>query len=259
MNTPGLTLLVAVYLPPRALDHLGALVEERLVRTPFGEVGPLALRQAHRDPAAPPESPEPAAIWVQPYSGLPSRTDPRATLYAARTLGVRRLVSWDTGIALNPLLQRGQLAVATDLIDWTRHQPDTFAGAPGLEDLPPLDEEAPGPFCPESVALLHEAYPAAPPVVVVATDGPRRETAAEARMFRQWGADVICTNVAPEAFLARELGVCFSTLVTVAGYSADQVRRPVEGEVRHGLELAMTRLPLLLQHLNMAATCLCRP
>jgi len=222
------------------------------VRTPFGDVGPLALRYSH-------EAADPLALWVQPYSGLPTRTDPRATFYAARALGVRRLVAWDTGIAVNPSLQRGQLAIATDLIDWTRHQPDTFAASPGLEELPIVEEPAPGPFCVESVNLLHDAYPAAAPVVVVGTDGPRRETAAEARMFRSWGADVICTNVAPEAFLAREIGLCFSTLVTVGGYSADQMRRPIEGEVRHGLGSTMSQLPALLRRLNRPPSCLCRP
>jgi purine nucleoside phosphorylase len=96
-------------------------------------------------------------------------------------------------------------------------------------------------------------------VVVAATDGPRRETAAEARMFRAWGADLICTNVAPEAFLARELGLCFATMVTVGGYSLDQDRRPVEGEVRHSLERTMAPLPALLRRLSLPPTCLCRP
>lgn len=255
MTHPGLSLLVAVYLPPRALDQLGAMVEERLMRTPFGDVGPLALRRAHvAQPGA-----EPLALWVQPYSGLPTRTDPRATLYAARALGVRRLLLWETGVAVNPALQRGQLTIATDLIDWTRHHADTFAGAPGLEELAPADETAAAPFCPESVALLHETYPDAPPVTVVGVDGPRAATAAEARMYRSWGADVICTNLAPEAFLARELGLCFSSLVTVGGYSAEQDRLPAEGELRHGLEATMAQLPALLQRLNAEPTCLCRP
>ncbi len=257
MNPPELTLLVAANLPPRALDELGAMVEERLVRTPFGDVGPLALRRAHTPRAA--GEAAPLALWVQPYSGLPTRTDPRATIYAARALGVRRLLLWETGVAINPLLQRGQLTIATDLIDWTRHQTDTFAGAPGLEELAPVEDLAPGPFCPESVALLHQSYPAAPPVTVVGADGPRPATRAEARMFRTWGADVHCTNVAPEAFLARELGLCFSTLVTIDGYSADQERRPAEGEVRHSLEATMAQLPALLTCLAAPATCLCRP
>lgn len=256
MSHPLLSLLVAVYLPPRALDQLGAVVEERVVRTPFGDVGPLALRQPHTIPGAETEAPP---IWVHPYSGLPSRTDPRATIFAARALGVRRILAWDTGIALNPLLQRGQIAIATDLIDWSRHLADTFAGAPEMEDLAVVADELPGPFCPECVGLLHESYPAAPPVVVVAADGPRRETTAEARMMRMWGGDVLCTNLAPELFLARELGLCYAALVTVRGYGRALDFKPVEGEVRHGLEATMGHLPALLARLNLPAGCLCRP
>ena len=51
---------------------------------------------------------------------------PVIPMTAAKALGVRRIVAWDTGVALNPLLRRGQLAIATDLIDWSRHQPDTW-------------------------------------------------------------------------------------------------------------------------------------
>ncbi|MEZ4836907.1 MAG: hypothetical protein R2873_33755 [Caldilineaceae bacterium] len=60
MSNASLLLLLAVVLPPRTLDVLGPVVEERTVETRFGTVGPLALRR----------SPEGADVWVQPYSGL---------------------------------------------------------------------------------------------------------------------------------------------------------------------------------------------
>lgn len=244
-----LMLLIAVLLPPRALDELGLLVEERAVRTPFGPVGPLALRRAVND----------FSLWVQPYSGLPTRTDPRATLYAARALGVRRVLSWDLGIGVNHVLARGQTVIATDAIDWTRHQPDTFYASADFQALigSAGEPSETATFCPESTAILHAEYPAAPPALVVGMDGPRRETPAEARMTRLWGADVLSNNLTPEAMLARELGLCFSALVTVGDYSRDQRRAPVEGELRHGLEQTMTRLPSVLRRLSQSPGCLC--
>lgn len=246
-NAPVL-LLIAVLLPPRSLDALGLLVEERVVRTPFGDVGPLALRRNSSD----------QPLWVQPYSGLPTRTDPRATVYAARALGVQRLLTWDTGVAINRVLQRGQTAVAVDAIDATRHQPATFFAAAGYETLVGLGESAESAtFCPDATGALHTVFPEAPPAVVVGVDGPRRESAAEARAFRTWGADVICHNITPEAFLAREIGLCFAAIVTVDAYSRDQVREPLEGEVRSGLEGAMARLPEVAQRLCEPRTCRC--
>lgn len=247
MSATGILLLTAVYLPPRALDELGLLVEERTVRTPYGDVGPLACRRAA----------DGSATWVQPYSGLPTRTDPRATLLAARTLGLQRILMWDVGAGINHALRRGQTAIAVDLIDWTRHQPDTFHRAPEGESLPPASEET-ATFCPECTQVLHEAYPTAPPAIVVGVDGPRRETIAEARMVRAWGGDLLCNNVAPEAYLARELGLCFAAIVTVNSYSRDQKRPSIEGEVRSGLEFTLQRLPAVLRRLGEPRACRCR-
>lgn len=245
MSDTPLMLLVAVYLPPRALDSLGALIEERVVRTPFGEVGPVALRRA-----------DAGALWVQPYSGLPTRTDPRATIYAAHALGAQRLLTWDLGFSINHALHRGQTVIPTDAIDLTRHQPDTFSSAPEMETMLRESSET-ATFCPEITAILHAEYPLAPPALIVGVDGPRRETPAESRMARLWNGDVFCHNVTPEAMLARELGLCFAALVTVGDYSRDQARQAQEGEVRRGMEWTMQRLPAVLERLAQPRTCLC--
>ena len=79
-----LLLLIAVLLPPRALTELGEFIEERTVETPYGVVGPLALRKLA----------ETCGVWIQPYSGLPTRTDPRATMHAAHQLGVTKVINW---------------------------------------------------------------------------------------------------------------------------------------------------------------------
>ena len=92
--TADLLILIAVLLPPKALEALGEVVEERVLLTPYGEAGPFGR---HQNAAG-------QAVWVEPYSGLPTRTDPRATIYAAKQLGVKRILNWDTGIALNPVL-----------------------------------------------------------------------------------------------------------------------------------------------------------
>ncbi|MCB0064964.1 MAG: hypothetical protein KDE19_22725, partial [Caldilineaceae bacterium] len=166
-----LLILVAVLLPPQTLDIFGTLVEERVMETPYGAVLPLGLRRPASGPA----------VWVQPYTGSPQRTDPRATLYAARQLGVHYVLNWDTGIIINPVLRRGQNVVAVDFIDWTRHLPHTF-GSP----LAPVDNPErylqPPTFCPHMVRTLFQILPDAVGVIYLGVDGPRRETPAEARL-----------------------------------------------------------------------------
>ena len=147
-RTADLLILVAVLLPPQTLDALGTLIDERIVETPYGPVMALGLRTATSGPS----------VWVQPYTGSPTRTDPRATLSAAQALGVRYILNWDTGIVINPVLQRGQSVIAIDFIDWTRHQPHTF-GNQATPDRATARRMRPPTFCPHMVRLLHEVLP----------------------------------------------------------------------------------------------------
>lgn len=244
-------LLVSVLLPPRTLDDIGLLTEERHVRTPFGMVGPMAKRV----------DAEGNVYWVQPYSGLPARTDPRGTIYAARALGARRILAWDSAVAVESTFQRGETAIVVDAIDFTAHQPDSFHGASTIEssslEAIGVSSEEPATFCPAMTEILHHAFPDAAPAIVVGVDGPRRETAAEARLFRMWGAAAICQNITPEAMLARELGIHFAALITCNAYSRDQQRAEQEGELRKGLEEAMIHFRLALPLLHAPLDCRC--
>jgi len=241
-----LLILIAVLLPPKTLDIFGPVAAERTLDTPYGLVGPLALRTPSAGPA----------VWVQPYTGLPTRTDPRAMVYAARQLGVHYILNWDTGVALNPVLERGQSVIAVDYIDWTRYQPQTF-------DDHVTDERAferrlrLPPFCPHMVGALKQGLPTAAYVVYLGVDGPRRETPAEARLFRTWGADVIGQNLVPEVALARSMGLCYAGLVTIGDRSSDQMPHLGPGRMRVGLEQTIQALPAYVNLLGALPTCNC--
>ena len=250
MPKPNLLILLAALLPPIALEMLGSFVEEHTLATPYGEVGPVALR-ASTD----------FAVWVQPYTGLPSRTDPRATIFAARLLGVQKLLVWDMGVGINPMLRRGQPIITTDYIEWMSQQPNTFFDAQADTGDPVNDPDwlARQPtFCPQLTTALHTVIPFAPSAVYLGVDGPRRETPAEARMFRSWGVDVTGQNLVPEVALARELGLCFAGLVTVTAYASDQAVQSLEGEVRAGLEFTARTLPEFVRQVSSMTTCSCQ-
>lgn len=257
----NLLLLIAVLLPPKALDVLGPVVEERTVLTPYGEAGPLALRiTPNGDP-----------VWVQPYTGLPTRTDARATMYAARQLGVRRVLNWDAGIALNPVLGRSEPAIVADYIAWITHQADSFftpgpgeVGAGGMGRGPMMSGEMDrgavnvrSTFCPQLTGHLRGLMPGVPEVVTVGTDFPRRETPAEARLFRLLGADALSYNLVPEVALAHEMGLCYAGLLTLTALGADRPPGVDDGSVRATLHAIADLLPIFVALAAGPITCKC--
>jgi 5'-methylthioadenosine phosphorylase len=220
------------------------VITERVVDTPWGTIGPMAER-------ALPDGP---TFLVQPYFGLPTRLDPRATVWAARQLDIQRVIGWDAGVALNRLLRRGDTVIVDDYIDNTHHQPTTLfeeQGVGGIGQVPA--------FCPQIRKALCDVVPATVDGgVYLAVDGPRRETVAEARLYRSWGGDVIGQNLIPEAVLAKELGLCYAGLVTVVDRAADLPVSPASGEVRAALRVIINALPQAVQALAGEPTCNCQ-
>jgi 5'-methylthioadenosine phosphorylase len=51
------------------------------------------------------------------------------------------------------------------------------------------------------------------------TDGPRLETAAEIRFLAGAGADMVGMTLCPEAFLARELEICYAPVGYLTNYA----------------------------------------
>ncbi len=235
-------LILAQPVPPRALEGLGKFIESRCIDTPYGEVGPFALRHPPRG----------RNVWILPYFGAPGRTDPRATLWAAKSLGVQRILAWDSVTGLDPDLQRGDIVFPVDYIDWTKHQPSTFFthhGAGYIAQTPP--------FCPDISAAIRRHLPEARPVIYLGDEGPRHETAAEATMFRQWGAQVRGLNLVPETYLAKELELCFAAVGVVTRLGADRQRSQPEGQVRTADQIILEALPSIFAELPQPPTCGC--
>lgn len=235
-------LILAQPVPPRALAQLGDFVEERTLDTPYGQAGPFALRQPG----------EGHGIWILPYFGGPSRTDPRATLWAAKELGVQRILTWDNLTGLDHRLQRGDIVLPVDYIDWTKHQPTTYFqhhGAGYIAQKPP--------FCPDISAAIRRHLPSIQPVIYLGGEGPRHETAAEAIMFQQWGAQVRGLNLVPEAYLAKELELCFAAVGVVTRLGADRQRSQPTGQVRAADQIILAALPAIFSDLPHPPTCGC--
>ena len=58
-----------------------------------------------------------------------------------------------------------------------------------------------------------------PEGVYLCTEGPRLETPAEIKFFSLIGADMVGMTLVPEAFLARELEMCYISLCYISNYA----------------------------------------
>jgi 5'-methylthioadenosine phosphorylase len=143
----------------------------------------------------------------------------RANIYALKELGVGSIIAWSGPGAIRESLKVGQFVIPDDLIDQTHRHPQTFfenKGAGFIRQFPV--------FCPTLRGVLENALkglriPFDSVGTYVCTEGPRLETPAEIRMFRQAGADLVGMTLCPEVFLAKELEMCYAAVCYVTNYA----------------------------------------
>jgi 5'-methylthioadenosine phosphorylase len=148
----------------------------------------------------------------------PHRVNYRANLWAMHHLGVRRILGPCAAGSLQPHVHPGDVVVCDQLVDRTGGREATFYDGPQVHHLAFAD-----PYCDDlrRVALAAaeaQGVNAVDGGTVVVVNGPRFSTRAESRWYRAQGADVINMTQAPEAALARELGLCYATLALVTDY-----------------------------------------
>jgi 5'-methylthioadenosine phosphorylase len=142
----------------------------------------------------------------------------RANLWALRSLGVRQVISLSAVGSLRVAQSTGTLVVPDQIADRTHGRAHTyFDAADGVGHVSFAD-----PYCPRGRA----AALAAPPEPVVAggtlvvVNGPRFSSRAESLEFQSHGWSIIGMTAMPEAGLARELGLCYTTLALVTDLDA---------------------------------------
>ncbi len=149
----------------------------------------------------------------------------RANLWAMRELGVGRIIGPCAAGSLQPQVAPGDFVVPDQLVDRTWGRADTFYEGPVAHHVSYAD-----PYCAELSAVAVEAAGAAgitvhPSGTVIVIQGPRFSTRAESRWYRSQGFEVINMTQYPEAYLARELGICYAAIALITDYDTG-----VEGE-----------------------------
>ena len=158
----------------------------------------------------------------------PHRIPYRANLWALRALGVRQVLGPCAVGGLRPELGPGTFVVPDQLVDRTSGRAQTF------HETGAVHVSFADPYCPvgraAGLTAARDAQDAqdAPdagiaPVdggVTVVIEGPRFSTRAESRWFAAQGWSLVNMTGHPEAVLARELALCYTSIALVTDLDA---------------------------------------
>lgn len=220
-----------------ARERLGTIVDLLVKETPFGYSMPiLFMKHGDRRFYLLPRHGEREYQVTAPYVNY------RANIWALKELGVERIIAWSGPGALTTELEIGDFVIPGDLIDLTRQRPNTFFENQGVGLL----RQQPV-FCPTLAGALRQALTemAIRPIidaVYAVSEGPRLETPAEVRMLRLFGADLVGMTLAPEAFLARELEMCYHPVAYITAY-AEGIAEIADEERQSRVDEALDLLP----------------
>ncbi|MFD7839931.1 S-methyl-5'-thioadenosine phosphorylase [Streptomyces sp. NPDC059761] len=198
-------------------------VSEVQVDTPYGPpsdslfVGELAGRQVAFLPR-----------HGRSHKVPPHKINYRANLWALRSVGVRQVLGPCAVGGLRTEYGPGTLLVPDQLVDRTKSRAQTFFDGEPLPDgsVPNVVHTTfADPYCPvgRSVALAAARGREWEPVdggTMVVVEGPRFSTRAESKWHAAMGWSVVGMTGHPEAVLARELGLCYTSMALVTDLDA---------------------------------------
>lgn len=145
----------------------------------------------------------------------PSVVNYRANIQALKDVGCTHILATTAVGSLREEIQRGDLIILDQFIDFTRQRKMTFHEY--FKPHEAIHTAMPDPFDARLRKLLIEVCHKQgvafhPKGTVITIEGPRFSTRAESRLFRQWGADVINMSIATEAILANEAGIPYAAV-----------------------------------------------
>lgn len=150
----------------------------------------------------------------------PHRVNYRANLWALRSLGVRQVLAPAAVGSLRPELAPGTFVVPDQLIDRTWGREHTVYD----EEGPVVHVSFADPYCPRGRAAVLGAGGREGELVdggtLVVINGPRFSTRAESRWHAAAGGTIVGMTGVPEAAVARELAMCYTTVCMVTDHDA---------------------------------------
>ncbi len=148
----------------------------------------------------------------------PSELPYQANVYALKELGVTHLLTVSAVGSLKEELPPETIVLPDQVIDRTFQRPRSFFSGGVVAHVGIAD-----PYCADFGRRVVEAGSRAGQSIVtggtyLCIEGPQFSTKAESQLYRSWGCSVIGMTAMPEARLAREAELCYSTLAMVTDF-----------------------------------------
>ena len=189
-------------------------IEEVKVETPFGDPSDLYITGTL----------DGVKLVFLPRHGrghklLPSEVNYRANIFGMKKLGVERIISVSAVGSMKEEIVPGHIVIPDQFFDRTQgKRASTFFGD-GLVGHTQFAD----PICSEMADLVHAAAVEAGATVhkggtYICIEGPNFSTRAESNIYRSWGVDIIGMTNIPEARLAREAEICYTTVALATDY-----------------------------------------
>ena len=194
---------------------------EVVVETPYGPpsdtltIGTVAGRQ----------------VAFLPRHGRDHRFPPHkipylANMWALRSVGVRQVLAPSAVGSLTATYGPGSLVIPDQIVDRTSGRPQTYYAEGGAVHVQFADPYCPAGRAAAAAAARASGWEPVPSGTLVVIEGPRFSSRAESRWFAAQGWTIVGMTGHPEAVLARELALCYTSLSLVTDTDAGVV----EGE-----------------------------
>lgn len=159
------------------------------------------------------------------HSVPPHLINYRANMRALKEIGVKYIYATAAVGSCNENYGPGDVVIIKDFLDFTKSRPVTFFEG-GKEPVKHVDMSEP--YCrnlrEKFISISkNEGLDIKGEAVYVCTEGPRFETAQEIKMFKKLGGDVVGMTNVPEVVLAKELGICYSTIGIISNWCTGMV------------------------------------
>ncbi|MDR1820250.1 MAG: S-methyl-5'-thioadenosine phosphorylase [Methanobrevibacter sp.] len=185
----------------------GLDLEKIAIKTPYGDSIDVSLfKRNNKD------------IIFLPRHKIGHKTPPhkinyRANIFALKELGVNQIIATNSVGSLKKDIIPGSLVLPDDFIDFTYRRDKTFY------DDEVVHTDLTQPYCNRLRNIIAKNGKVINSGVYVCTEGPRFETRAEIKMFQSLGVDIVGMTGLPEVVLAKEKGMCYSSIAIVTNYS----------------------------------------
>ena len=151
---------------------------------------------------------------------IPSQIPQKANMAALKMLGVKNIIAFSAVGSLKEEIAPTHFIIPDQIIDRTRHRPDTFYGDGIVVHVTFGD-----PFCNNLAEISKQAFSETSikyhtNETLVCMEGPQFSTRAESKLYKSWGAGLINMSAIPEAKLARELEICYQMICMSTDYDS---------------------------------------